>query len=270
MRVLRNDSIHFPRGAVHLPGAALPLGRPAVCRFAFAGLTSGLVRLKSSSPREWLFEKAAQGIRPGEVRNIQKECGRWKDGFYYVPPAVLVLDKIPDSGDAFRVAQVFPDTGLAGPGDLIVNRGGGGAADFMVECWNSYTMKGSHLGPAYEVLGDEDLAAALDLEKNPETRLPGKPEPPPMEENDVRLFFRELEVEVAYQFSSSAVAELMAELEEPEPWRAYDSVEEMVADTGRKIRDLVWPEVLGTPEEALAAVRLPSERYKPWRPPRMG
>jgi len=97
----------------------------------------------------------------------------------------------------------------------MVDDGRTGAGDLMIECWNTYSMKGSYLGPAVGRLSDEALDGVYaDGERRAGgTRLGG--EAASVEEHDVPLYFRELEVEVGFVFASAAAGEIMDEMERP-------------------------------------------------------
>lgn len=217
--------------------------------------------LQGCRPDAGLGAKTAKdAIRPGQMRFIRRELGRWKDGFYFVPPGVLVLERLDDRQDAWRVAQIFPEVALAAPGDLALKGRRTGLGELMVECWNTYTMKGSHLGPVADRVSPKTLKAVLDVARDPKAgQGAGLPE---MAAHDVRLYFRELEVEVAFVFSAAAVAELMAELEKPGLKLVYDSAKQMKAAVTRDCSGIRFPEEAMTEAGLLAAAEFPPERYR--------
>jgi hypothetical protein len=141
----------------------------------------------------------------------------------------------------------------------VVDDGRTGAGDLMVECWNTYSMKGSYLGPAVGRLSEEALAAVTQMEKDLQALPTWAVKPPPLEEHDVRLYFRELEVEVGFVFASAAAGEIMAEMERPR--LAYVSADVMKQEVGCRFSDISWPDHFETLEEGLAAVSFPIERY---------
>jgi hypothetical protein len=214
----------------------------------------------------WKNEFPASGVEdeeilPRQVRFIHPQMAVWREGLYYNPPGVLVLEKTAGVPDTYRVAQVYHDTSLAGPGDLVVDNARTGIGDIMVECWNTYSMKGSYLGPAVGRVPDEVLSSVIRMEKDLDFMPPWSAKPLPMGEEDVRIYFRELEAEVGYVFAAAAVSELMAEIERKRLVLVYDSGDEMKTDVSRRIPGVSWPERFETPEEGLAAARLPIERY---------
>jgi len=196
-------------------------------------------------------------ILPGQIRFLRPELGRRRDGFFYNPPGVLVLEKSPGIEDGYRVAQLYHDIALAGLGDLVLDDAKTGAGELMVECWNTYSMKGSYLGPPVGAVSDEVLAALLKMEKDPDAVPDRAKYPHPMSEHDVRIYFRQLEVEVGYVFASAAASELMAELEKPRLVLVYDSPEKMKADIQRVAPGIVWPDRIPSLEEGLVLARLP-------------
>jgi hypothetical protein len=198
-------------------------------------------------------------IQPGQIRFVHSQMAVWRGGFYYNPPGVLVLEKTDGVPDGYRVAQIYHDVSLAAPGDLVVDDGRTGAGDLMVECWNTYSMKGSYLGPAVGRLSEEALAAVTQTEKDLQALPAWAVKPPPLEEHDVRLYFRELEVEVGFVFASAAADDILAEMERSH--LAYVSAEEMKRDVARRSPGISWPERFDTLEEGLAAASLPIERY---------
>lgn len=200
-------------------------------------------------------------ILPGQVRFVRPEMAVWREGLYYNPPGVLVLEKTAGVPDIYRVAQVYHDTSLAAPGDLVVDKALTDAGDIMVECWNTYSMKGTYLGSAVGRVPDEVLSFVIRMEKDPGFIPHWSAKPLPMEEEDVRVYFREIEVEVGYVFASAAVSELMADMERPRLFLVYDSGEKMKKDLSRRIPGVSWPERFDTLEEGLAAARLPLEHY---------
>jgi hypothetical protein len=202
---------------------------------------------------------ADQEIRPGQIRFVRSDRAGWRKGLFYNPPGVLVLEKTVGVQDGYRVAQIYHDVSMAAPGDLVVDDGRTGAGDLMVECWNTYSMKGSYLGPVVGRLSEEALAAVTRMEKDVQAMPAWAVKPPPLEEHDVRLYFRELEAEVGFVFASAAAIEIMAEMERPR--LAYNSADEMKQEMGRRFFGISWPERFQTLEEGLAAVRLPIEHY---------
>jgi hypothetical protein len=194
------------------------------------------------------------GVAPGQIRFIRQELGRWRQGLYYTPPAVLVLSPVPGIRGALRAAQVFFGSALAAPGDLVLEHARTGTGELMVECWNTYPVKGEDLGPKVGEVSSEVLEAVRALGKDPSVVPDWAVHPHRMREHDARIYFRELEVEVAYVFASEAVAGMIAEVEK----RTIEStVAEVVDFLREKFGRVQIPEMLPDPRAVLASVQLP-------------
>jgi hypothetical protein len=193
-------------------------------------------------------------VAPGEIRFIRRELGRWRQNLYYTPPAVLVLSAVAGIRGAFRAAQLFFGSALAAPGDLVLEHARTGAGELMVECWNTYPVKGEELGARVGEVSDEVLAAVHALGKDPSAVPDWAVYPPRMREHDPRIYFRELEVEVSYVFASEAVSELMAELEKR---TVASTVAEIVEFLVKRFGKIQIPVELPDPRAVLASVRLP-------------
>ncbi len=190
----------------------------------------------------------------GEIRPIRADLGRWKDGFYYTPPAVLLLEPIPGLEGAFRAAQIHFDPELAAPGDLVLEHERTGAGDLMVECWNTYPVTSDRLGPAIGNLAPETLAAVRGMVREPAALPSWAVQPRPMREHDPRVYFREIEVEVQYLFASAVVADLIGRLEA----RAVrSSAAEVIDFLARRFGPERVPQGWTRPEEILAAFEPP-------------
>jgi hypothetical protein len=200
-------------------------------------------------------------VAPGQIRYLRPELGRFRKGFYYNPPGILVLEKNEGLEDAFRVAQIYHDAALAGPGDLVLDDARTGMGDLFVECWNVYTMKGSYLGPAVGGIGGEALSAAIGMAAAPDAAPPGALASEPMAAHDARTHFRELEVEVGHVFAQAAVSELMAAADGPRLRLAYSSPQGLKEAVRKLAPDIAWPDGPLTPEQSLAMAGFPPERY---------
>lgn len=196
----------------------------------------------------------------GDLRPIRGEYARWRNALYYRPPLVLVIERL-SIADAVRVAQIYPDTLLAAPGDLVVSgRRAGGLPDFMIETWNEYTLRASQLGPKLATLSRTTLTAAKQLRQNPGLPPSWAPLPRPMtDENDPRRYFRELEVEVGYTFAAPAVAAMVEDLAGlSPPHLAFRTIGAAVAGIKQALPGVHWRRAPQSIQEALACVRLPA------------
>ncbi len=214
--------------------------------------------IRMAGPRDEMAE--AGDIQPGEFRCIRPDRGTWRDGNYYSPPMVLVLEKTGTISDDLRVAQVYHDTGLAGPGDLVLTGEQTGREELFVETWNIYTLKAGYLGPPVGRRQDADIIQSVqkmadDPEYLPEWAMLTRP----LADEDARIYFRRLEIEVGYSFASQAVEALMDELEGSEPVLVYDSDEEIREAVRAVMPSVSWNLTPETPGEILAFAQLPPE-----------
>jgi hypothetical protein len=85
--------------------------------------------------------------------------------------------------------------------------------------------------------------------------------PRPLADHDPRIYFRELEVEVGYIFSSRAAAELMQELEGPGLKLAYSTADEVLDEIKAINPEIILTGKPATVEEALVTPQFRSDRY---------
>jgi hypothetical protein len=159
------------------------------------------------------------------------------------------------------VAQIYHDLLLAGPGDLILSSDRSPAGEIFVEPWNSYTLRSKDLNPAITKVDRTIVEALRTLAAYPTGYPDWAEHPRPMEENDPRIFFREMEIEVGYTFSSVSVSSLIQELERPPLLLVYRTVKETLDDLRQKNPGITWPVEPETVEEVLATVQFPAELY---------
>jgi hypothetical protein len=131
----------------------------------------------------------------GQLYTLQQKLAGWgPKSRYYNPPIVLILD-CPDKRSVL-VCQTYGDPELAGPDDVVLG------ADFsgFAQPWNCYTLLQTDL----EIhLGDVDPQVVAMVRKRAEQDL-FSPQP-----GSLLWFFRQMEVETGYFFSSMAVAQLL-------------------------------------------------------------
>ncbi len=197
---------------------------------------------------------------PGEIRLIRPERGRWRGRYYYNPPAILVLETFPAPPGALLAAQTYHDQALAGPGDLWLEQARTSYVSLFVEAWNTYTLKADDLGAVIGQVSARIVAAVKRLEHAPDAYPPWAEHPRPFDPQDVRLYFRELEVEAGYTFASTAAEELVTDMEKAgTPALIYSSAEEARRALKRVLADVWWPIAPETPEEAFALAHPPPE-----------
>jgi len=210
------------------------------------------------------FEDGGAHAKPpppaaGQLRLVKHGLAHWHDSNYFNPPCVLVLEADSEMADEIFVAQVYHDISLAGPGDLILEGAGAGVEDVFVECWNTYTLKSSYLGPLIGTVTAEIVAAVKTLETRPDSLPDRAPLPAPLTEHDPRLYFRELEVEVGFTFASRAVDEILAANEKP--LLDYRSVGELQEDIRKSAKVIRFPRPTADMEEILTNAKFPPEVY---------
>jgi hypothetical protein len=233
-----------------------------VCPYCSAGRAeglepwAGLVEEWKNSLSASLPAVEAGKVVPGQIRLIRPELGRWRDNLFYTPPAVLVLGKISEVAEGFRVAQVFFDPAMAAPGDLVLDHERTGAGDLMVECWNTYPLMGEQLGPVVGSVSEDVRKDALRMAQDPAAVPHWAVNPRRVREHDPRIFFRELETEVQYVFASEAVARMIAEVEKR---TVKSTVAEVVEFLKERFSRIPIPEELRDPLSILASVKLPLE-----------
>ena len=191
-------------------------------------------------------------VAPGQIRKSAPGLGCWKNNYYYTPPDVLILSV---NDTIITVAQIWPDMTLAGPGDLVIPKNlMRGLPELFVETWNIYALDQSFLGPCTGTVDNKVVDAVLQMDETPDFLPSWAIVPIPLKENDPRQFFRELEIETGYIFSSMAVPLLVAQVEKK---TKPDILESMITRIKNKIPDIGWDWVPQSIDACLVAVRFP-------------
>ncbi|MCP4623658.1 MAG: hypothetical protein GY850_09025 [bacterium] len=198
-------------------------------------------------------------VSAGQLCFLKSELAGWHNGYYYNPPCVLLLETVTDIADEIFVAQVYHEIALAAPGDLILDDARSGVGDIFVECWNTYTLKSSYLGPVIGTVAPEIIEAVKSMENRPDSLPDWALLPKPLTEYDPRLYFRELETETGYVFASRAAAEILAELEKPQ--LNYESEVELQEDIRKSAKMISFPRPAAGFEEILASAKFPTDAY---------
>ncbi len=147
-------------------------------------------------PEEDACCPAETPLGSGQLYALDLQLAGWgPKARYYNPPVVLVLS-LTDAHSVF-VCQTYGDPDLAGPDDIAL---GGGFAGFA-QPWNCYTLMrqdlGLHLGTV-DALVAEMVRRQIDQGRF--SPLPGS----------LLWFFRQMEVETGFFFSSRSVDQLLA------------------------------------------------------------
>lgn len=200
-------------------------------------------------------------LEKGCVCRIKAEKGRWWEGNFYTPPMVLMLERSGVIDDEVLVAQVYHDAALAGPGDLILEKGRSPVGEIFIEAWNTYTLRLRDLTPPLGKVSPRVLFAARRLGEDQALYPRWAAHPRPMAQEDQRIYFREMEVEVGFVFSSAAVAELMNVLERRSLRLVYGAPREAMAAIGKRQQGIFWEGEPSSLEQVLASARFPPECY---------
>jgi hypothetical protein len=198
-------------------------------------------------------------VSVGQLRFLKPEMAGWHNRYFYNPPCVLILETAGKIADEILVAQIYHDISLAAPGDLILDKARSGAGDMFVECWNTYTLKSSYLGPVIGSVKLEIIEAVKKLEQQPESLPDWALLPKPLAEHDTRLYFRELEVEVGYIYASRAATEIMVALEQPQ--LDYGSNDELQKDIINSAKVIEFRRPAANLEEILTSAEFPAHAY---------
>ncbi|MFH1351733.1 MAG: hypothetical protein ABII26_12490, partial [Pseudomonadota bacterium] len=198
----------------------------------------------------------------GQFRPVRESFTGWRNGFYYNPPLVLILETPENLLNAVNVAQTYHDISLAGPGDLILTEERLSIGPLFVEAWNAYTLKTDRLGPVVGKVTSDIIDAVKRLQKDPSAYSEWAMHPRPIIEHDPRVYFRELEVETGYTFSAKAVAEIVSEMESEATVRDYESIEELRARVVSIAGGVKWFHEPKTLQDVLVLARLPETHFK--------
>lgn len=136
----------------------------------------------------------------GQLRHIRSDLGGWRDGYFYNPPLVLVLEEDGGHSGEILVAQTYHDSCLAALGDLILSPDQTGADELFVECWNTYIIDASSLDSLAGEIRHDILEGVRKLQEDPVAHLEQMIQPKPLTADDSRIHFRELEAEVSGRF----------------------------------------------------------------------
>ncbi len=156
-------------------------------------------QIQDFSPSPLTHEKQ-NGKQTGQIRHIRDDLGRWREGYFYNPPLILVLEEIVEDSDAFLVAQMYHDIYLAGPGDLILSGEQTETDELFVECWNIYVAEAVSLEPPTGQVAPEITGAVKQLRQNSRAYPGWAIQPKPLTDYDARIYFRELETEIGLIF----------------------------------------------------------------------
>jgi len=191
---------------------------------------------------------------PGEVRAVKREKGRWREGLYLNPPVVVVLEAVRKARDTLVVAQIYHDTAMAAPGDLILEYPGAPGQTFFIEAWNTYRLVPSDLGAPLFSIPPGTMEAVKAIRADQNFVPPDFPVAVPLGEGDPRFEFREMEIDTARAFSLGAAAP-----DDKARYWVYGSAAEVMDAVKAVAPGAVWRFSPGTVPEALLLARIPDE-----------
>ena len=239
----------------------------SICPYCSMPEPEGISSWDDLADRLISFAATAELARPelmqekGTICLVKSERSGWRDGYFYNSPAVLILERDEAISDEVLVAQTYHDIVLAGPGDLILGRDRSPVGEIFIEPWNTYTLRLRDLERPLCRVKNSIVEAVTALDSDPTAYPEWALLPRPMAPDDPRIYFREMEVEVGYFFSSAAVSELMKILEKSPLRPVYRSPGELVSEIKSLIPGVQWPHAPESIEQALATLQFPPERY---------
>jgi len=130
----------------------------------------------------------------------------------------------------------------------------------FIETWHTYSLTEESLGPVAADLSDELAEWVLRMGKNPKDMPEWGVLCPPMGENDPRVYFRQLEVEVGYTFSALAAADVLGSDRQVVSMIDADSVSAVKKQLRALNSGIFWEKEPETLIEALTAARFPHEQ----------
>lgn len=176
----------------------------------------------------------------GQLRFVSTDLCKWRDGYFYNPPMVLILGTLSGKPDVVEVVQVYNDIVLAAPGDLILDGEQSGIGDIFIECWNRYNIDCNYLDVPIGRIREEILKAVESIGKDPGAYPPWAAQPRPLEKEDYRLYFRELEKQVNRIFALKNYKTLSDQVNKPKIKLVYSSTEDAQRALKELKQDITW------------------------------
>ncbi len=197
---------------------------------------------------------------PGQVRVLDPGLACWRDNCFYTPPEVVVLQVDPDT-DCVLAAQIWRDLTLAGPGDLILpQKMCKEMSGLFIETWNIYSLAKDFLGPCLCTLDREVADSVLEMDRCPDYLPRWAIKTMPLQPDDPRIYFREIELETGYTFSAMAGRQLMAKTGTPVIPISLDALKKELEE---KVTGISWDWTPQNIEECMAVLRFP-DHLLPW------
>ncbi len=204
------------------------------------------------------FRTREPSISTGRFRFIKPEYGFWKNGLYYTPPLMFTIEHLHTPQDHILAAQTFPETVLAGPGDLILDKSQTDLFPLFIEPWNMYPAPERCFSEPIGGPGRELIPVVKRLTDAPDALPDWAVRPRPMALHDPRIDFRELEKSVGSLFFSRISASPAKDPLNAHPAPAYKSVLELKNAILGLVPDLTWPVPADDYGAVLATARFPA------------
>lgn len=209
----------------------------------------------NSSFKSMVSTNDQKEIRTGQIRVLKKSLGCWRDDYYYNVPVIAVIDDKSDIDDEVLVAQTWHDIYMASPGDLVLPENLiKGFDELFIETWNIYTLKKEYLGTCLGQVDRKIVKDVLRMNQEPGFLPKGAVKPMPLEKNDPRKYFQELEIETGFTFAVKAVHELMEENTLSIYSNIAEPVDNLIDIMNSRVHGLSWAWPPGTVEECLSTV----------------
>lgn len=152
---------------------------------------------------------------PGQVWSLSHKLNDWSpSNLYYKAPKVLLLERIENSENGFKAAQLFSSPELMGPNDVWLSERFG-----FVELWNNYSIHKRHLEICWGAAPQNTFINALSELAKFESEISNSSavqEYAP--EGSIRYQFRNLESEVGSYFALKSVSVLVEEYQNAAAW----------------------------------------------------
>lgn len=167
---------------------------------------------ESFIPKERMYTQS-QNIEPapGQIWSLKPHLAGWgPEAAYFNPPLVLILSLFFEPIKAVRVAQIFHEPDLAGPGDVQLSSRQG-----LAQAWNIYTLAIEDLDFCQEIIPNDRLEATV--------AEAGHSHPDP-EPHSVLQAFRELELKTGHIMATRSLFSALALGNKAEKPRAQEDL----------------------------------------------
>lgn len=189
-------------------------------------------------------------VKPGEIRILKTNDNPWDKGFYYSPPAVMVLKQKSASEQYIPVAQIFSEPALAGPGDLVIEDLTTGS--LCIETWNIFHVKMESLGRILDQKDRHIVDAVVAMHKDPDYSPDFAPLLVPIKPDGPRALFRQYEQETAQFFNENKIL--------PPVFHFMDRTT-LMADLKNKAPGIHWKDAPDNLWDIFAGAVLPDDYY---------